>query len=216
MTTTHADIRVIADAEPKTKRADERSTAENVAARLQALEQMDHAALRVEWRRLYRAHPPKRVTRDLLMLGVAWKIQEQAYGGLGAATKRRVAELAKTLERGRPQDGLAEIERALHIVENNCACFQLPEILRLKGELLKLLPNYDVDAVITCFRDAMATARMQGTPLLELRAATSLARFLFHRRNRTEARRLLSELCRRSDGMPESIELDEARLLLAQ
>ena len=117
---------------------------------------------------------------------------------------------------GRPQDGLAEIERALHIVETNRACFQLPEILRLKGELLKLLPNYDVDAVITCFRDAMATARMQGTPLLELRAATSLARFLFHRRNRTEARRLLSELCRRSDGMPESIELDEARLLLAQ
>jgi hypothetical protein len=33
------------------------------------------------------------------MLGVAWKIQEQAYGGLGAATKRRVADLAKTLER---------------------------------------------------------------------------------------------------------------------
>jgi Protein of unknown function (DUF2924) len=99
MTTTHADIRVIADAEPKTKRADERSTAENVAARLQALEQMDHAALRVEWRRLYRAHPPKRVTRDLLMLGVAWKIQEQAYGGLGATTKRRVADLAATLER---------------------------------------------------------------------------------------------------------------------
>jgi hypothetical protein len=56
----------------------------------------------------------------------------------------------------------------------------------------------------------------KNTPLLELRAATGLARFLFHRRNRTEARRLLSELCRRSDGMPESIELDEARLLLAQ
>src|SRR5215470_3265364 len=71
----------------------------NVAARLQALEQMDHAALRAEWRRLYRAHPPKRVTRDLLMLGVAWKIQEQAYGGLGAATKRRLADLAATLER---------------------------------------------------------------------------------------------------------------------
>ena len=39
------------------------------------------------------------MTRDLLMLGVAWKIQEQAYGGLGAATRRRVADLAKTLER---------------------------------------------------------------------------------------------------------------------
>jgi hypothetical protein len=60
---------------------------------------MDSPALRTEWRRLYRAHPPKCVRRDLLLLGVAWKIQEQAYGGLGAPIRRRVAELAETLER---------------------------------------------------------------------------------------------------------------------
>ncbi len=70
-----------------------------LAARLQALEGMTYDGLRTEWRRLYRAHPPKRVARDLLVLGVAWKIQEQAYGGLGAATKRRHADLAKTMER---------------------------------------------------------------------------------------------------------------------
>ena len=57
-----------------------------VTARLQALEQMDYATLRSEWRRLYRAPPPKRVARNLIMLGIAWKIQEQAYGGLSAAT----------------------------------------------------------------------------------------------------------------------------------
>ena len=67
-----------------------------VAARLQALEGMTYDELRSEWRRLYRAHPPKRVARDLLVLGVAWKIQALAYGGLGAATKRRLAE---TMER---------------------------------------------------------------------------------------------------------------------
>jgi hypothetical protein len=70
-----------------------------VAAKLQALEGMTYDGLRTEWRRLYRAHPPKRVARDLLVLGVAWKIQEQAHGGLGAATKRRLADLAKTMER---------------------------------------------------------------------------------------------------------------------
>ena len=70
-----------------------------VAVKLQALAEMNQAALRAEWRRLYRANPPKRVSRDLLMLGVAWKVQERAYGGLGAATKRRLADLAKTLER---------------------------------------------------------------------------------------------------------------------
>lgn len=72
-----------------------------VAARLRALEGMTYDELRVEWRRIYRAHPPKRVARDLLMLGVAWKVQEKAYGGLGAAIKRRLADLAKTME----QDG---------------------------------------------------------------------------------------------------------------
>ncbi len=75
------------------------STADAVAARLQALKQMDYATLRSEWRRLYRSPAPKRVARDLLVLGVAWKIQEQAYGGLGAATKRRLADLAKSMQR---------------------------------------------------------------------------------------------------------------------
>jgi hypothetical protein len=72
---------------------------DDVIAKLRALEQMDRATLHAEWRRLYRAHPPKRVARDLLMLAVAWKIQEQAYGGLGAATRRRLTELAGVLER---------------------------------------------------------------------------------------------------------------------
>jgi hypothetical protein len=84
---------------PSRQRPDRLGSADDIAARLQVLEQMDHAALRAEWRRLYRAHPPKRVARDLLLLAVAWKIQEQVHGGLGAATRRRVADLAATLER---------------------------------------------------------------------------------------------------------------------
>ncbi len=72
---------------------------DTVAGKLQALEELDYDALRAEWRRLYRAPPPKRVSRGLLKLGVAWKVQERAYGGLRAATKRRLADLAKTVER---------------------------------------------------------------------------------------------------------------------
>lgn len=75
----------------------------DVAARLQALEDMDNAALRKEWRRLYRVAPPKRIRRDLLLLAVAWKIQEQAFGGLSTATKRRLADLADGNGRG-PSD----------------------------------------------------------------------------------------------------------------
>jgi len=75
------------------------SPTDSVDAKLQALEHMDHAALRAEWRGLYRLQPPARVARELLMLGVGWKMQERAYGGLRAATKRTLTELSKTLER---------------------------------------------------------------------------------------------------------------------
>ena len=72
-----------------------------LAAKLAVLREMPAADLRDEWRRLYRTQPPKRVARALLVLGVAWKIQERANGGLDATTKRRLAALANTLE----QDG---------------------------------------------------------------------------------------------------------------
>lgn len=52
--------------------------------------------LRREWRRLYGNEPP-RISRDLLVLGVAYRLQEIAYGGLGNATLRKLRALAKTL-----------------------------------------------------------------------------------------------------------------------
>lgn len=35
----------------------------------------------------------------MLILGIAWKIQEQAYGGLSATDRRRLHDLASTLAR---------------------------------------------------------------------------------------------------------------------
>ena len=70
----------------------------DLAAKLAALPEMAAVDLRAEWRRLYRAHPPRRIGRHLLELGVAWKLQERTHGGLSAATKRRLAQLAKTMD----------------------------------------------------------------------------------------------------------------------
>jgi hypothetical protein len=38
--------------------------------------------LRGEWRRLHRVPPPMRLSRDLLVRGITYKLQERAYGGL--------------------------------------------------------------------------------------------------------------------------------------
>ena len=38
--------------------------------------------LRGEWRRLHRMPPPMRLSRDLLMRGITYKLQERPFGGL--------------------------------------------------------------------------------------------------------------------------------------
>ena len=86
-------------------------TAEKVAIRLKAIGEMDYDALRREWRRIYRHHPPQRIGRRLLELGVAWKIQEKAYGGFGAATRRRLANLAQAMQ----EDGDIARSRIAHL-----------------------------------------------------------------------------------------------------
>jgi hypothetical protein len=93
-----ADIDGAVDAPIQTETRSTMSGTADLATRLVALRGKSHATLRAEWRRLYRSEPPKRVSRDLLELGVAWKLQERALGGMSAALKRRIADLAKTME----------------------------------------------------------------------------------------------------------------------
>ena len=68
---------------------------------LAALATLSPAQLRAEWRRVYRT-PPPRLTPDLLLRGVASRLQERAQGGLPTATARELDRMAKRLLRGDP------------------------------------------------------------------------------------------------------------------
>src|SRR5215831_2583165 len=46
--------------------------------------------LRGEWRRLHRAPPPIRLSRDLLMRAIAYKLQERPLGGLFKSILRKL------------------------------------------------------------------------------------------------------------------------------
>ena len=70
----------------------------DVGTVIAALEQREIQELRAEWRQLYRAEPPRRLSRDLILRAIAYRIQEQMHGGLGLATKRRLNALAAELE----------------------------------------------------------------------------------------------------------------------
>ena len=63
-------------------------------AKLSAIEKLSLPELREEWRRLYRKPPPHRLSRDLLIRGIAYKIQEADNGGLSKSTLRRLKILS--------------------------------------------------------------------------------------------------------------------------
>ena len=56
--------------------------------RLAALGALGLDQLRAEWRRLHRAAPPVRLSRDLLLRSIAHRLQEDAFGGLEPAARR--------------------------------------------------------------------------------------------------------------------------------
>ena len=64
----------------------------NVSRGLEALCDLTPDELRKEWRRLYRSQPP-RLSRDLLVRAISYRIQELCYGGLSKATSRKLAAL---------------------------------------------------------------------------------------------------------------------------
>ena len=70
---------------------------DELAQRIAAFNDLTAPQLREEWRRLYRGQPP-RLSRDLLIRSIAYRMQEIAYGGLSKATQRKLDALARELE----------------------------------------------------------------------------------------------------------------------
>src|SRR6266550_3101198 len=68
-----------------------------LSQRIVALNELTAQQLRDEWRRLYRGQPP-RLSRDLLIRTIAYRMQELAYGGLSKATQRKLDALTKELK----------------------------------------------------------------------------------------------------------------------
>ena len=81
--------------------ADMNKAAIDVAQALARLSELTIFELRGEWRRLHRMPPPMRLSRDLLVRGITYELQERAYGGLSTATARKLEQAgADSLSRG--------------------------------------------------------------------------------------------------------------------
>jgi Protein of unknown function (DUF2924) len=66
----------------------------DVKTRLDHVSKLSKSQLVSFWQQLFKTTPPQ-VRRELLIRILAYKIQEQAYGGLSAETRKRLRELAR-------------------------------------------------------------------------------------------------------------------------
>ncbi len=56
------------------------------------LADLDLPALREHWRELYGSEPPVRMSRELMVQAIAYRIQERMFGGLSRAARMKLAE----------------------------------------------------------------------------------------------------------------------------
>ena len=90
------------------------------------------------------------------------------------------------------------------------------ELLRLKGELLLGQSDQSVPAAEQCLCEALKIAQDQHATMLELRAATSLAK-LWRKLNKVdEARRVLNAVYSRFNERADNLDLIEAKTVLEQ
>ena len=73
-----------------------------LASEIAALAEATRTDLKSRWRVLYGTEPPPRISRDLLTRAVAYRIQEEALGGLKPSTRRLLAKVAADASARRP------------------------------------------------------------------------------------------------------------------
>jgi predicted ATPase len=119
-------------------------------------------------------------------------IAELRAMGTGLTLASLFAALADALARwGKTDEGLAAAAEGLSMAGAGDR-FSLPEVHRVTGKLLLDRSARDRDAAEAAFRQAIEIARAQEARLLELRAATSLARLWGENGKRDAARELLA------------------------
>ena len=120
------------------------------------------------------------------------------------------------LRRNRIDEGLSTIDDALKLAVAGGERFRHAELLRLKGELLLGQSDPSVQAAEQCFCEALKIAQDQHAKMLELRAATSLARLWKKLNKSDEAKRILKSVYSRFTESVDNRDVIEAKTVLQQ
>jgi predicted ATPase len=118
---------------------------------------------------------------------------------------------------GQLERALVTVDKALARAEHSGECYAIPELLRIKGEvLLQQAADASESAAENCLLDAIAAAREQGALFWELRAALSLARLRTKQNRQGEAKQILAPVYDQFTEGFEAADLKQAKNLLEQ
>ena len=120
------------------------------------------------------------------------------------------------LNAGKYKECLESIDAALSIMETAEGNPLMPELYRLKGDVLLRISSDNVLQSETLFRKAMEIAGKHKTTMFELRAAISLSRLWISHHKLEESRLMLKTVRDKFTEDFETIELKETRELLKE
>jgi predicted ATPase len=147
-----------------------------------------------------------------LLLGCLQTMRSRQYEILASVFTSDLAEaMAMT---GRLDEALATIGGAISKAEAGGGSFDLPELLRLKGEFLVTKDQSNVAEAEHCFRRSLQLAQQQGALSWQLRTATAMARLRASQGRRGEARKDLASVLGRFAQGKETVDLRAAGDLL--
>jgi hypothetical protein len=77
----------------------------NISDQIAALRALSRQQLLEIWRKLYRRPAPTGIRRELMIPFIAYRIQENAYGGLKASTRSELRRIARGIENSSSSSG---------------------------------------------------------------------------------------------------------------
>ncbi|SEQ59858.1 ATP-binding protein [Nitrosomonas ureae] len=120
------------------------------------------------------------------------------------------------LREQRIDEGLATIEEALTLAVTGEELFWHAELLRLKGELLLRQSDESIQEAEECLCEALKIAQDQHATMLELRAATSLAKLWRKLNKLDDAKCVLHSIYSRFNERVDNLDLIAAKTVLEQ
>jgi tetratricopeptide (TPR) repeat protein len=109
---------------------------------------------------------------------------------------------------GQFAESMRLVDDGIRQVEANGDVIYMPDLLRIKGNLLLAKPQAGVDQAELYFNRSLALSRQQGARMLELRTATDLAKLMAAQGRREDARILLEPVL---TWFPEDLDTNDLR-----